>query len=96
MKKLLFLALVIGVAGALAQKAKADKEAWLGLSEVEARERLEQRLPSKIPEDRREHIKDTVVTKMRERGVLSDEDLDVDEIDLTAENDTSELATDVH
>lgn len=94
MKKLLFLALIIGVAAAIAQKAKADKEAWLGLSEDETRERLEQRLPSKIPEDRREHIKDTVVTKMRERGVLNDDELDVDEIDLTADSDISELATD--
>lgn len=94
MKKLLFLALIIGVAAALAQKAKADKETWLGLSEDEARERLEQRLPSKIPEDRREHIKDTMVTKMRERGVLTVDEIDVDELDLTADADISEVAAD--
>ena len=94
MRKLLLAASLIGLIVMAMKKAKMDRENWQGLSEPEARDRLEERLPSKIPDDRREHIKDTIVTKMRDRGVLTDEEIDMTAplhaMDLTDEQDTAE------
>ena len=40
----------------------------------EIREKLEARLPSRIPDDKRAAVADKVVSKMRERGVIREED----------------------
>jgi hypothetical protein len=87
MKRLLLAAVMIGIIATAMKKAKMDRENWQGLSEHEARDRLEERLPNKIPDDRREYIKDTIVTKMRDRGVLTDDD-----IDMTAPEHAIDLA----
>ena len=67
------LLIVLAVKNAMSQR----KSEWQGLSESEARAKLDSRLPSRIPDDKRAAISDKVVAKMRDRGVLS-EDLDVD------------------
>ena len=98
MKKLLLAAIMIGIIAMAMKKAKMDREDWHGLSEHEARDRLEERLPNKIPDDRREHIKDTIVTKMRDRGVLTDDEIDMTAplhaVDLTDERDTADETAD--
>jgi hypothetical protein len=97
MKKLLFAAVLIGIAAVVTGQAKKDAESWKGMSDDEARDRLEQRLPGKIPDDKREEIKDAVVKKMHERGVLVD-DVDAapaDElVDLTVDTETAGQTTD--
>ena len=98
MKKLLLAAIMIGIIAMAMKKAKMDREDWHGLSEHEARDRLEERLPNKIPDDRREHIKDTIVTKMRDRGVLIDEEIDMTTpehaMDLNDAQDSTEETVD--
>ena len=98
MKKLLLAAIMIGIIAMAMKKAKMDREDWHGLSEHEARDRLEERLPNKIPDDRREHIKDTIVTKMRDRGVLTDEEIDMTTpehaMDLNDTQDSTEETVD--
>jgi len=98
MKKLLLAAVTIGIITMAMKKTKMDREDWQGLSEHEARDRLDERLPNKIPDDRREHIKDTIVTKMRDRGVLTEVEIDMtaplQAVDLTDERGTAEETAD--
>ena len=85
------LAIVAGLAlaGIAASKAVSrQKSEWHGISESEARAKLDSRLPSRIPEERRTEIADKVVAKMRERGVLGDVD-----VDLTADDSEVSDAT---
>jgi hypothetical protein len=79
MKKLLFVAAFFGVLALISQKARQDKAAFQGLTEMEARNRIVERFPEKVPEERRDAIADTIVSKMRDRGILSIDELEADE-----------------
>ena len=78
MKKIVKLALFIGAIALLAKfvAAKmADKMAeFEGLTESEVRAKLESRLPKQVPGEKRAIIADKVVSGMRERGALRDEE----------------------
>lgn len=74
MRKFLKLALMIGGIAAVAKLVAARKSEWTGLTEPQVREKLESRLPSRIPDDKRAAVADKVVSKMRERGVILEED----------------------
>ena len=83
MKKFLFISAVIALIALIARKAMADRQQWEGLTEVDVRDRLDERLPSQIPDEKRQMIADTIVTKMKDRGAITDESVDVDDtIDL--------------
>jgi len=75
MKKLLFVAAFFALIALISKKAQ-NKAAFEGLSEAEARDRIVQHFPEKVPEERRDAIADTIVSKMRDRGMLS-----IDEIE---------------
>lgn len=73
-KRLILLALLIGMLVAGAKKGRARQASeWQGLTESEARDKLETKLPAKIPAEKRSEISDKVVGKMRERGVLNED-----------------------
>ncbi len=97
-KKLLFATLIGGIIALAMKKTRMDRETWTDLTEDEARDRLKQRLPAKIPDEKRERIVDTVVTKMRDRGVLMDDEIDVTTpegaMDLTDAADVAEVTAD--
>lgn len=73
-KKLIGLALAVGAAAAVAKLMVAKKAEWEGLTEDEVRAKVEQRMPSRVPEQRRSALADNVVSKMRDRGMLADEE----------------------
>ncbi len=73
MKKLIKLALIVGVVAFAAKLVAAKKSEWHGLTESEVRDKLDSRLPGKVPDAKRAVIADKVVSKMRERGVLREE-----------------------
>jgi hypothetical protein len=73
-KKLIGFALIAGAVAAAAKLIATKKPEWQGLTESEARQKIEQRIPSRVPEEKRAEVADKVVTKMRERGVLREED----------------------
>lgn len=78
----ILLAALIAMAAAAAKKAKGGGAAeWHGLTESEARTKLDAKLPSKIPADKRLAISDKVVAKMRDRGVISEDDATSDVTD---------------
>ena len=73
-KRLILLVLLIGVVAACAKKSKTHRASeWHGLTESEARAKLETKLPGKIPAEKRSAISDKVVAKMRDRGVISED-----------------------
>jgi len=70
-KTVILLVLVLVVLAAVAKKAKSPQRSeWHGLTETEARSRLDAKLPEKIPAEKRTMISDKVVGKMRDRGVI--------------------------
>jgi hypothetical protein len=81
----LLIAAIIGLVALAVRKGSQQREEWHGLTETDARERLDQRLPTRMPEDRRAAVTDKIVERMRDRGVLADEvetDIGLD-VDLT-------------
>ena len=87
MKRLLLAAALIALVALALKKRGSQRQKWTGLSETEAREKLDQKLPHRIPEERRAAMTDKIVDTMRERGVIvadeSDEtpaagDVDID------------------
>ncbi len=74
MKKLVKLALIIGVIAVLAKVVAAKMANWQGLTESEVRDKLESRLPKWVPGEKRAEIADEVVAGMRGRGVLRDDE----------------------
>ena len=73
-KKLLKVALIVGGIAAVAKLATARKAEWQGLTEPQVREKLDSKLPTRIPDEKRAEVADKVVAKMRERGVLAEDD----------------------
>lgn len=70
-KTIMVLVLVLVVLAAIAKKSKSPQRSeWQGLSESEARSKLDAKLPDKIPAEKRSMISDKVVGKMREKGVI--------------------------
>ena len=106
MKRLLLAAAVLGlVAVAMKKRCSQQRDQWHGLSENDVREKLDHRLPSRIPDDRRAAMTDKIVGRMRDRGVIIEEgDISVDsaaeevahggvDIDLTAQPTEADDAT---
>jgi hypothetical protein len=87
-KKLIGLALFAGAVAVATKTLTAKKSEWKGLSESEVRQKVETRIPSRVPEDKRTALADRVVATMRDRGVLGDE------AQPTAVADTTEAADD--
>lgn len=72
MKRLFKLALIAGAVVALVRfVALRQIGEFKGMSEFEARARLNTKLPDRIPEPRREEAIDRIVAKLDEKGVLS-------------------------
>jgi len=72
MKKLFRLAL-LGAIGFAIYKAMEEKKNWMGLTEDEARAKLNDRLSVKVPPEKLDKVADQIVDQMRQRGVLRTE-----------------------
>jgi hypothetical protein len=73
-KKLVMLGLIVGAIVVLAKIVAANKAKWEGLTESEIRDKLERRLPKRMPGEKRTAVADKVVSKMRETGALLEEE----------------------
>lgn len=72
MKKLFRLALLGGIGFAI-YKAMEEKKQWTGLTEDEARAKLNDRLSARVPPEKLDKVADQIVDQMRIRGVLRTE-----------------------
>jgi hypothetical protein len=99
MKKVLIIAAVIGLVALIAKKSSSRREEWHGLTESQVRDKLSERLPNRIPEERREVVTDKIVGRMRDRGAIAEDDADLtsvdasDSIDLTNSSEPAETST---
>lgn len=84
MKKLLLIAVLVGAVAFAAKKLTAGRDDWTNLTEDEARQRLNDRFPDRMPEEKKEAVTDRIVSKMREKGALIDL-TDTDEVEGAAE-----------
>ena len=92
-KRIIGLALVAGAIAAVAKLITAQKAEWQGLTETDARAKVEERLPSRVPEEKRAEVADKVVAKMRERGVLGEEPAETPaEVEVKAEDAPEDAA----
>jgi len=72
MKKLFRVALLAGIGFAIF-KIVEEKKQWSGLTESEARAKLNDRLSPRVPAEKLDKITDQIVDQMRLRGVLRTE-----------------------
>lgn len=72
MKKLFRLGMLAGVGFAI-YKIVEEKKQWTGLSEAEARAKLNDKLSAKVPPEKLDKVTDQIVDQMRLRGVLRTE-----------------------
>ncbi len=72
-KKLIKLALVIGVVAVAARFVGAKKAEWEGLTESQVRDKLDAHMPDRVPDEKRAAVADKVVATMRSRGKLVEE-----------------------
>ena len=77
MKRLIKLALLVGAVTAASKMIRAKKAEWEGLTEDEVRDKIDSRMPDRVPEEKRQAVKDKVVAGMRAAGRLAEEQADV-------------------
>lgn len=71
-KRLILMVMVAMLIVACVKKKQSREAEWHGLTESEARSKLDAKLPGRIPDEKRSEISDKIVAKMRDRGVLSE------------------------
>ena len=72
MKTLFRLALLAALAFGI-MKMLEEKKNWEGLTEDEARDKLNEKLSPRVPAEKLEQVTDQIVTQMKARGVLRTE-----------------------
>jgi len=72
MKTLFRLALLAAIAFGI-MKLLEEKKTWEGLTEEEARDRLNEKLSVRVPPEKLDQVTDQIVTQMKARGVLRTE-----------------------
>ena len=70
MKKLFKLLVVAGIAAGVVKLMGAQKAQWHGLTETEARAKLDAKLPAKVEGEKRTEVTDKIIGAMKDKGVL--------------------------
>jgi len=73
-KKLVKFGLIVGGIAFVAKLVSGKKSEWRGLTESEVRQKLDSRLPDRVPDQKRAAVADKVVSKMRTQGLLREEE----------------------
>ncbi len=77
---------ILYVAGRFMAKQKQD---WAGITEAQAREKIESKLASRVGEEKANDIANQIVTVLTEKGVIKAEATDDEVVDVTGEADES-------
>ena len=93
MKKYLLIAALVGAAALIVKKLMSGRDDWTNLTEDEARQRLRDRFPDRMPDDKKEVVTDKIVSVMKEKGAIidltRDEPSDIDLDTGAAADDTA-------
>ncbi len=82
MIKFLVLVGILVAAGKFMAKQKQD---WSGITEAQAREKIESRLASRVGEEKATDIANQIVTVLTEKGVIKAEETADEVVDVTEE-----------
>ncbi len=82
MKKLIKFAMIIGAIAAAARLVGSKKAEWEGLTEAQVRGKLDERLPDRVPDEKRAMVADKVVATMRSRGKLVESEASGDDAEV--------------
>lgn len=82
MIKFLVLVGILVAAGKFMAKQKQD---WSGITEAQAREKIESRLASRVGEEKATDIANQIVTVLTEKGVIKAEETADEVVDVTKE-----------
>ncbi|MGF1617631.1 MAG: hypothetical protein ACFCU2_07455 [Acidimicrobiia bacterium] len=72
-KSLFKLLLILGIAGFVVSYLNGKKLEYAGLTETEARRKLEEKLAPKVGKERAAEIAGQVIPRLKERGVVIDD-----------------------
>ena len=72
MKKAIMIAAVFGLLALAVKQRNRRQGEWHGMTEEQARARLGERLPGKMPDEAKAAVTDKIVDKMRDKGVIVD------------------------
>ncbi len=72
MKRLLLAGVLIAAVALAVRKCAQQRHHWHGLSETDVREKLDQKLANRMPDERREVVTEKIIGRMRDRGVIID------------------------
>lgn len=82
MIKFLVLVGILVAAGKFMAKQKQD---WSGITEAQAREKIESRLASRVGEEKATDIANQIVTVLTEKGVIKAEETAEEVVDVTGD-----------
>jgi hypothetical protein len=85
--KVIKLVLLLGGVAVAAKLIGAKKGEWEGLSEADVRNKIDTRMPDRVPDEKRAAVADKVVAKMKTRGLIVE---DVEEVAPEAPADDQE------
>ena len=71
MKKLFKLLVIGGLIAGAVKMIGMQKQQWAGLTETEARAKIDARMPDKVPAEKRAEVTDKIIGAMKEKGVLT-------------------------
>ncbi len=74
MKRIVLLAIFVGVIALIASRRNSLAAEWHGLTETEARSKLDRRIPDRIPTEKRAAAIDMIVAKMKDKGAVVGDD----------------------
>jgi hypothetical protein len=89
MKKFLLIAVLVGAVALVVKKLSSGRDDWTNLTEEEARQRLHDRFPDRMPDDKKEVVTDKIVSKMRDKGAI----IDLRESDVSEAAEATEEVT---
>ncbi len=91
MKRVIIIAALVGLVVLLCKQRAVRRQEWHGMTEEQVRERLGEKLPSKMPDEAKAVVTNKIVDKMRDKGAIIDLTDDAE----TADSETAEEATTV-
>ena len=72
-RTLIKFAILAGMVSMAVRFVSAKKQEYMGLTESEARQKFEEKLGSKIGEEKAAEVADQVIPKLKEKGVIVDD-----------------------
>jgi hypothetical protein len=71
MNRLIKLLVIVALIAVVVKLLEQQRQQWTGLTEIEARARLDAKLPGKIPAEKRAEVTDKIIGAMKEKGALA-------------------------